>query len=135
MGAIVTCPLEVVKTRLQSSNSGFGGPRTSAQAPGPPSSTSSSSAARTSLRQIVVLSPEVAAEQRLTGPLQTTVQVAAMHKRASSTQNTANKSSSTQNLKHSRPYQTQFARLTSSSSVPLGRPQQPSTMGVLQCLK
>jgi len=77
MGAIFTCPLEVVKTRLQSSNSGFGSaPTMTSEAKEAVNKAVSSS--KGSVRN-AVYTPEIAVR----GPMQITVPVANVHSRAS----------------------------------------------------
>lgn len=77
MGAIFTCPLEVVKTRLQSSNSGFGSaPTMTSEAKEAVNKAVNSS--KGSVRN-AVYTPEIAVR----GPMQITVPVANVHSRAS----------------------------------------------------
>lgn len=109
MGAILTCPLEVVKTRLQSSESGFGST--------PPAPSKGASAAEAVAKKAVkcsgtggsirnaVFTPEIA----IRGPLQITVPVANVHSRVSMSVN--------------------VVRWSSTLSQP------PPNMGVGQCLK
>jgi hypothetical protein len=112
MGAIVTCPLEVVKTRLQSSNSGFGAnqpPKQSSNSPTVKPEAASTSASK-SLRH-VVFTPPMAADKRV-GPFHATMPAASIHNRAYS------------------------VRWSSTTSAGAARPQLPPTaMGVLQCLR
>jgi len=63
-GAILTCPLEVVKTRLQSSNSGFGG-LPPAGRPSNPADSKLSKAPKSSSFSVrrVVIPPEIATER------------------------------------------------------------------------
>jgi len=115
MGAIITCPLEVVKTRLQSSNSGFTPtPRTSISESSV-SSKKPSSASGTTTR--MVLTPDLATLDRR-GPMQITVPVANIHSRASM-------SSTLISQRH-----------CVSSRNCATMPRQPApNMGVFQCLK
>lgn len=81
MGAIFTCPLEVVKTRLQSSNSGFGS-TSSGSGSSKPSSAQGISKVGSGLQNGIrnsIFTPEIAVR----GPLQITVPVANSHSRAS----------------------------------------------------
>ena len=116
MGAIMTCPLEVVKTRLQSSNSGF-------IPPSPPSSSSgtsvssskpSTSISGAAIRQ-AILAPDLAVVDRR-GPLQITVPVANTHSRASMSSSIISKCCST-------------------STVPSPQPPRPQNIGVFTCLR
>lgn len=107
MGAIFTCPLEVVKTRLQSSNSGFG------TTPSVPSETKETinkgvSSSKGSIRNSVY-TPEIAVR----GPMQITVPVANMHSRASMSMISS-------------------VRLSSSTVMP---PTAPPSMNIVQCLR
>lgn len=127
MGAIVTCPLEVVKTRLQSSNSGFstpgssssggdsGGGRSVKMTPSMPKATSGVRNA--------IFAPDLSLVDRR-GPLQITVPVANVHSRAS-----MSASNSCSLLSR----QTQIARMSSGAVAQPRRP--PPPIGVIQCLK
>jgi len=115
-GAIFTCPLEVVKTRLQSTDSGFGTASkpppskpeilTSKPAMGPTSNSNNSGSIRNS-----IFHPEVAR-----GHMQITVPVANLHSKAAA--HTSNISSTS-------------VRWSSTTVPPTG----PTSMGVGQCLK
>lgn len=137
MGAIVTCPLEVVKTRLQSSNSGF--------ASSPPSSSSStksggvgaapSSPARTPLRRVVdVLRPEIAVEHR-GGAFQTTMPVLHHHTTTSQQHNPHCQSQAWPRLSqvHHMTTTTSMASVQASNVPP--KVSSPPVTGVFQCLR
>ena len=135
MGAIFTCPLEVVKTRLQSSNSGFIKPESSGpSAPSKPSAPISGMSLTkkhqiidhkklylifllfstgTAIRK-VTLPPDMAVLDRR-GALQITVPVANAHSRASVS-----------------PSMISISRPCSTSTVPT---KPPPSMNVFQCLK
>lgn len=110
MGAIFTCPLEVVKTRLQSSNSGFGS--ASSSKPGSGSSVQASKVPGPSNGSSIrnsIFTPEIAVR----GPLQITVPVANSHSRASMS--------------------AVIVRTVATSSPSTNG--MPTNMGVLQCLR
>lgn len=65
-GAIITCPLEVVKTRLQSSNSGFdGAPPVGREPPAPTNETGPSAKAKptTFFKQGLAIPSEVVSQR------------------------------------------------------------------------
>ena len=106
MGAIFTCPLEVVKTRLQSSNSGFGSsPNLSPEGKEAASKVATSS--KGSIRN-AVYTPEIAVR----GPMQITVPVANVHSRASMSM-------------------TSSVRFSSTTVMP----PTPPSMNIVQCLR
>ena len=120
-GAILTCPLEVVKTRLQSTDSGFGSaskpppskPETLANKPalGPTSNNSSNGPIRNS-----IFHPELAR-----GHMQITVPVANLHSKASE-----------KVLLHGIEPGSISVRWSSTTMPP---PPGGGSMGVAQCLK
>lgn len=109
MGAIFTCPLEVVKTRLQSSNSGFG---SASSKPGSGSGAQGTKVvgASSGIRNSI-FTPEIAVR----GPLQITVPVANSHSRASMS--------------------AVIVRTVAGTSSPGSTNGMPSNLGVLQCLR
>ena len=106
MGAIFTCPLEVVKTRLQSSNSGFGS-SPSALSETKEAIKSGVAGSKGSIRNSVY-TPEIAVR----GPMQITVPVANMHSRASMSISSS-------------------VRLSSTTVMP----PKPPSMNIVQCLR
>jgi len=108
-GAIFTCPLEVVKTRLQSSNSGFGSSAKVASSSVTTPNPSALTAPTSNGIKSALHTPDIAVQR---GHMQVTVPVANAHNRAS--------------------LAAHCVRMSSTATSP-GLP--PPNMGVFQCLR